>query len=80
MTILTTSCQTTSFDAVIVETPDLVEYSPEVQAKALEELRALGPACPANEVFEGCSALRRFVKDYSRTRDQIRAAKDGQGG
>lgn len=83
--MLTTACQRESFDAVIVETPDLVEYAPEVQTRALEEMRALGwtkeagearvPPCPAAEVIAGCSALRTFVNDYKRTRDQIRAAQ-----
>lgn len=75
LAILTISCARENFDAVIVETPDLIEYAPEVQQRALDELQALGPPCLPMEVTEGCSALRTLVNDYGRVRDQIRAAQ-----
>jgi len=83
--MLMTACQVDRSEVVIAAIPDLVEYAPEVQAKALEEMQALGwtkdagearvPPCPAAEVIVGCSALRTFVNDYKHTRDQIRAAQ-----
>lgn len=73
--MLMTACQVERSEVVIAAIPDLVEYAPEVQLRALEELQALGPPCLPVEVTEGCSALRTFVNDYKRTRDQIRAAQ-----
>ena len=61
-----------SFSAV----PSLLHYSSEVQAHAADELQRMGPACPRDAVFGGCSAVRRFVLDYHWTRGKIRAALD----
>jgi hypothetical protein len=45
--------------------PTLIEYPPEVQAKAAEEYRTLPEE----------SALKRFVRDYGLLREQIRLMK-----
>lgn len=73
-TMLLTACAKESSDRVIVVTPDVVDYAPDVQALAMEEYSRLGPPCLRNEVFEGCSALKTFVNDYKLMRDQARAA------
>lgn len=59
----------------IVVAPDVVEYKPAVQDRAANELDRLGKPCPADTVIADCSAVSRFVLDYGRMRDQIRAAK-----
>lgn len=61
---------------VEIVTPDIVEYSPEVQEEARRELENLGPPCPRDVVFGGCSALNRMIKDYGYMRDQTRALND----
>ncbi len=53
--------------------PPVLDYSPEVQAHAADELAALGPPCPRDAVFGGCSAVKRLVLDYGWLRDQVRA-------
>ncbi len=53
--------------------PPVLDYSPEVQAHAADELEALGPACPRDAVFGGCSAVKRLVLDYGWLREQVRA-------
>ena len=50
--------------------PPLKAYSPETQAKAADELEALP---------EG-AVLPMFMADYAVLREQIRAARDPQGG
>ena len=60
----------------IVIAPDLVEYKPAVQDRAANELDRLGKPCPADTVIADCSAVSRFVIDYGRMRDQVRAAKE----
>ena len=79
-----TACATETSETVIVAAPELIRYSPEVQARALNEMRELGwavkpgetpvPPCLPNEVTPECSALKTFVNDYKWTRDQIREA------
>jgi hypothetical protein len=61
---------------VEILTPDLVEYTPEVQAEAKREFDLLGPPCPRDAVFGGCSAIKRMIKDYGHMRDQTRALRD----
>lgn len=68
-----TACEITTFN---VYTPDIAEYSPEVQEQAANELDALGPPCAPDVVYEGCSAVKRLVVDYKFMRDQTRALKD----
>ena len=59
----------------IIVAPDVVDYSASVQDRAADELERLGEPCPADAVLADCSALARFVVDYGRMRDQVRAAK-----
>ena len=76
--ILLSGCGTGIFDRPAggrVAVPDVVEYSEVVQDHVANELEALGPACPRDEVFGGCSAVKRFVIAYGRMRDQARAAR-----
>ena len=68
------SC-TTGFGVEIV-TPDIVEYTPEVQAEAKRELDLMGPPCPRDAVFGGCSVVKRMIKDFGWMRDQTRALKN----
>ncbi len=75
--MLLTACGTGNSEVVISAIPDLVEYSPEVQQLAGEELQALGPPCLPMELTPGCSALRTLVNDYKHVRDEIRAALNG---
>ncbi len=56
-------------------TPELFEYADGVQARAAVEMMHLGPPCPRDAVFGGCSAVHRFVIDYGFVRDQVRAAR-----
>ena len=67
------SCASAGSDRVT--TPPVLDYTSEVQNLAADELASLGPACPRDGVFGGCSALKRFVLDYAWMRDQIRAAR-----
>ena len=59
----------------IVVAPDIVDYTAVVQARAADELDRLGKPCPADIVIADCSAVSRFVLDYGRMRDQVRAAR-----
>ena len=59
----------------IVVAPDIVDYTAVVQARAADELDRLGKPCPADIVIADCSAVSRFVMDYGRMRDQVRAAR-----
>ena len=59
----------------IVFAPDLVDSTAAVQARAADELDRLGKLCPADIVIADCSAVSRFVLDYGRMRDQVRAAR-----
>ncbi len=52
--------------------PPILDYTDEVQSHAADELDALGPPCPRDAVFGGCSAVKRFVLDYAWIRDKIR--------
>ena len=60
----------------IVVAPDLVDYTAAVQDRAADELDRLGKPCPADTVIADCSAVARFVLDYGRMRDQVRAARE----
>ena len=85
LAILLTACETPTgtSERVVVKAPELIPYSQDVQKQAFDEMVALGwvdkngqslvPDCHPNEVFPGCSVLKRFVNDYKFTRDQIRA-------
>lgn len=59
----------------IVVAPDVVHYTAAVQGRAADELEQLGKPCPADTVIADCSAVARFVIDYGRMRDQVRAAR-----
>ena len=59
----------------IVVAPDIVDYTAAVQDRAADELERLGKPCPADTVISDCSAVARFVIDYGRMRDQVRAAR-----
>jgi hypothetical protein len=59
----------------IVVAPDIVDYTAAVQARAADELDRLGKPCPADTVIADCSAMARFIIDYGRMRDQVRAAR-----
>jgi hypothetical protein len=54
----------------------LVEYSPEFQARAAEELRDLPPACPSNSSGQDCSEVRRLVSDYGTLREVVRSLNE----
>lgn len=60
----------------IVVAPDLVDYTAAVQDRAADELERLGKPCPADTVIADCSAVARFVLDYGRMREQVRAARE----
>ena len=59
----------------IVVAPDVVDYTAAVQGRAADELDRLGKPCLADTVIADCSAVARFVIDYGRMRDQVRAAR-----
>lgn len=52
--------------------PVLVDYPPAFQARAAEELEALGPGCPLHAVGEGCSTIATMVEDYGELRARVR--------
>lgn len=58
-----------------VSDPRIVDYTVEVQELAADELETLGPPCPRDAVFGGCSAVARFVLDYGDLRNRLRAAR-----
>jgi hypothetical protein len=64
--MLLTGCGTARFDAAC---PTLVEYSAEDQRRAAAELTAL----PDD------SMIGRFLADYARLRDQVRACQAALG-
>ena len=59
---LSSGCAPVRSDALAL--PDIVAYTPAIQARAADELEA----CPAPTVME-------FMKDYGVMRDQTRAAQ-----
>ena len=61
-------------EAVIV-TPPIVDYAPEIQARAADEFERLGPPCARDAVIADCSASARMIMDYGTLREKIRAAK-----
>jgi len=60
----------------IVVAPDVVDYTAAVQDRAADELDRLGTPCPADTVIADCSAVARFVLDYGRMREQVRAVRE----
>ena len=56
--------------------PPVLDYSSEVQTHAVAEMAILGPPCPRDAVFGGCSAVKRFVLDYAWMRDKVRAIQE----
>ena len=64
-------CSSRSPQTKAVVSPPLIPYSLEVQRHALEEKKKLGPPCPRDAVFGGCSALNRMIIDYRWTRKRI---------
>ncbi len=71
--MLLSACEGRGFRSVVA--PPLLDYSAAVQNHAADELATLGPPCPRDAVYGGCSAVKRFVQDYAWTRDQIRAGR-----
>lgn len=67
-----TACAGASSSPVVIA-PEVVQYAPEVQALAADELDSLPPPCPADAVVPGCSAVKRLIIDYKYMRDQARA-------
>ena len=61
---------------VEIVTPDIVEYEDVVLKEAKREYDSLGPPCPRDAVFGGCSAINRMIKDYQFMRDQTRRLND----
>lgn len=70
--ILLTACETATFKTV---KPPIVTYSEKVQNHAADELEAMGPPCPRDDVYGECSAVKRMVIDYKDVRNKIRAAE-----
>lgn len=72
--VLSSGCQSIGSDAAppVRVAPEIPSYSPAFQARALDELRALPPACASSDPHPDCSALRVFVEDYGRLRAQLR--------
>jgi len=52
--------------------PLLVDYPPAFQARAAEELEALGPGCPLHAPGEGCSTIATMIEDYGELRARTR--------
>lgn len=67
MLLLLTACDGTNSEVVVkIVCPAINQYDAETQDRALAEYNAL----PAN------SALRLFIGDYKRLRDQIRVCRE----
>ncbi len=63
LTMLTSACATASSDVVC---PQLIEYSPEIQRQAADELKTLPPT----------GVIRsRFMPDYGTMRGEVRACR-----
>lgn len=73
-TPLASGCAGATFEPATVVLPEVKAYSPEVQARAADELETLGPPCPRDVVIAECSALHRFTLDYLEIRDEARNA------
>lgn len=73
LTIPTAACVTGRSSYVVA--PSLFQYAPEVEQRAANELRELGPPCPRTEFVAGCSAVQTMINDYKTVRDQIRKGK-----
>ena len=71
--LLATGCARS--DSSPVTGPPVLDYTEEVQAHAANELEALGPPCPRDAVYGGCSAVKRLVIDYGWMREQVRAIR-----
>ena len=54
------------------ECPPVIEYSPEYQAAAADELETMKPSCQMNAPREDCSVVRALVSDYLQLRDRLR--------
>lgn len=59
----------------VIVTPPLVDYAPEIQGRAADELERLGPPCARDTIVADCSAAARLIIDYGVLREKIRAAK-----
>ena len=58
-------------------TPPIEDYSKELQAAAVVEMKAIPDPRPRDTVnVSGCSALKRLVIDYGDLRQRIRAARE----
>jgi Tfp pilus assembly protein PilP len=76
--VLLSGCAAGSSDpAPQIVTPDLPQYSAPVQDRAADEVQAINePACNPRQQSDlsECSALKLFLLDYLRLRDQVRSA------
>lgn len=80
LSALLSGCDRGSSDpGPVVIAPDLVQYSDKVKQRAADELEAIeAPPCARTQTdgdLSGCSALKVFIPDYLRTRDDIRALR-----
>ena len=60
----------------VIVTPDLEDYSKDIQSMASTELKTMLPPCPREGVAKDCSVVHRMVIDYGDLRRKIRASKD----
>ena len=62
----------------VIVTPQIEDYSKELQAAAAE-MKAIPGPCPRDTLnVSDCSAPKRLVIDYGDLRQRIRAAKDDE--
>ena len=71
--ILLTSCAGGGIEGFLG--PPVLDYSAEVQDHAADEMATLGPPCPRDAVYGGCSAVKRLVIDYGWMREQLRVVR-----
>lgn len=62
----------------LIVAPAVVPYSDGVQKEAAAEMAEMGPPCPRDAVFGGCSAVKRMVIDFGDMREQARALRNGK--
>ena len=56
----------------VIVTPEIEDYSKELQAAAAAELKSLNGPCPRDTVIvANCSAVKRMVIDYGDLRQRI---------
>lgn len=70
--VLLSGCAGASSSSGSIARPQLVDYPPAFQARAAEELEALGPGCPLHAPGEECSTLATMIEDYGELRARVR--------